>query len=169
MSYQLDKTKFLLEPEFKALTETLERNKTTDERNCTLLWLLLFTGARATEILNLTPADINHAEKSVLIRGIKGSKNREIPLKAWLYFRIAKITGEKLFPIGYQRLKQIWDNYRPAPKKLHATRHTFAIRLYEKTKDIRLVQTALGHRSITNTMVYADYSYSQKELRKLIL
>lgn len=169
MIYQLDATKFLLDPEFKILTATLERNKTTDERNCTIIWLLLFTGARATEILNLSPKDVNHADKSILIHGIKGSKNREIPLKPWLYFRIAKITGEKLFPIGYQRLKQIWDNYRPAKKKLHATRHTFAIRLYEKTKDLRLVQTALGHRSITNTMVYADYSYSQKELRKLIL
>lgn len=169
MSYQLDKTKFLLAPEFDALTETLERCKHTDERNCTVIWLLLFTGARASEILNLSPGDVNHAEKSVLIRGIKGSKNREIPLKPWLYFRIAKITGEKLFPIGYQRLKQIWNDYRPVKKKLHATRHTFAIRLYEKTKDIRLVQTALGHRSITNTMVYADYSYSQKELRRLIL
>jgi integrase/recombinase XerC len=54
-------------------------------------------------------------------------------------------------------------------KKLHGLRHTFAIRLYKKTKDIRLVQVALGHRNITNTMVYADYAYSQQELRKLIL
>ncbi|CAM5999402.1 unnamed protein product [Sphagnum balticum] len=39
----------------------------------------------------------------------------------------------------------------------------------QKTKDLRLVQVALGHRNITNTMVYADYIYSQQELRKLIL
>ncbi|HMN69805.1 MAG TPA: hypothetical protein PKC28_14775 [Bdellovibrionales bacterium] len=43
------------------------------------------------------------------------------------------------------------------------------MRLYKKSKDLRLVQVALGHRNITNTMVYADYVYSQQELRKLIL
>jgi integrase/recombinase XerC len=55
------------------------------------------------------------------------------------------------------------------PKKFHSLRHTFAIELYQKTKDLRLVQVALGHRNITNTMIYADYVYSQQELRKLIL
>ena len=77
--------------------------------------------------------------------------------------------GNNLFPIGYHRLRQIWDWYRPVPKKFHSLRHTFAIRLYRKTKDLRLVQVALGHRNITNTMVYADYVYSQQELKKLIL
>jgi integrase/recombinase XerC len=67
------------------------------------------------------------------------------------------------------RLYQIWQFYRPVPKKFHALRHTFAIELYQKTKDLRLVQVALGHRNITNTMIYADYIYSQQELKKLIL
>lgn len=169
MSYEVNQTKFLSPAEFKTLSETLERNKITDERNCTLIWLLLATGGRAMEILNLSPASLNHEARTVFIKGLKNSKDREIPLKPWLFNRLAKIQGEKLFPISYSRLKQIWDHYRPVRKKLHATRHTFAIQLYRKTKDIRLVQTALGHRSISNTMVYADYDYSQKELRKLIL
>lgn len=169
MRYAMNKTKYLLEPEMRMLQETLERNKEADARNCTVLWLLLHTGARATEILNVTAGDINHPERSVLLRGIKGSNDREIPLPLWLYQRVARIEGDRLFPISYSRLKQIWDLYRPVPKKLHATRHTFAIRLYEKTKDIRLVQSALGHRSISSTMVYANYLYTQRELRKLIL
>jgi integrase len=74
-----------------------------------------------------------------------------------------------LFPITYNRLRQIWDLYRPVQKKFHSLRHTFAIQLYKKTKDIRLVQVALGHRNVMNTMIYADYVYSQTELRKLIL
>ena len=32
-----------------------------------------------------------------------------------------------------------------------------------------LLQIALGHRNITNTMIYADFVYSQDEMRKLIL
>ena len=78
-------------------------------------------------------------------------------------------ADDLLFPISYSRLIQIWEHYRPTHKKFHSLRHTFAIRLYKKTKDLRLVQVALGHRNITNTMIYADYVYSQQELRKLIL
>ena len=50
----------------------------------------------------------------------------------------------------------------------HSAQHAWAA-LYQKTKDLRLVQVALGHRNITNTMIYADYVYSQQELRRLIL
>ena len=37
----------------------------------------------------------------------------------------------------------------------HSLRHRFAIRLYQRTGDIYLVQQALGHRSIASTTVYA--------------
>ena len=115
--------------------------------------------------------DIDTYEETVFIRGIKGSNDREIPLPKWLFRELLNLTpeGVRIFPISYNRLRQIWQLYRPVPKKFHSLRHTFAIRLYRKTKDIRLVQVALGHRNITNTMIYADYVYSQQELKKLIL
>ena len=37
----------------------------------------------------------------------------------------------------------------------HSLRHTFATELYRRTRDLGLVQAALGHASITSTMVYA--------------
>ncbi len=39
---------------------------------------------------------------------------------------------------------------------VHSLRHRFAIRLYQRTGDIYLVQQALGHRSIASTTVYAS-------------
>lgn len=171
--YALNKNKYLLDAETERLDYILKSFKEKDARNCTLLWTLFHTGGRAQEILNLRISDLNPEEKSVFIRGIKGSNDREIPLPPWLYARIeaeaARAQNEVLFPITYARLRQIWTLYRPVHKKLHALRHTFAIRLYKKTKDLRLIQVALGHRNITNTMIYADYVYSQQELRKLIL
>ncbi|MBL7542385.1 MAG: tyrosine-type recombinase/integrase [Bdellovibrionaceae bacterium] len=144
-----------------------------DTRNCLILQLGLKTGARAQEILNIQKSDLNTYDMSVFIRGLKGSNDREIPLPNLLFTRLQRYTetvdGTKVFNITYDRLYQIWDTYRPVPKKFHSLRHTFAIQLYRKTRDLRLVQVALGHRNITNTMVYADYVYTQDELRKLIL
>jgi integrase len=171
--YSINKNKYLLEPEWERLNSILTSFKDRDSRNCTMLWLLLHTGARAQEALNVRSDDLNTFDQTVFIRGIKGSNDRELPVASWLFQRLiheAGVSGApEVFPITYNRLRQIWGLYRPVHKKLHALRHTFAIRLYHKTKDLRLVQVALGHRNITNTMVYADYAYSQQELRKLIL
>lgn len=173
MRYSLNKNKYLLQPEKERLIKILTDYQSQDVRNCLILWLALKTGARAQEILNITHEDLNAYDESVFIKGIKGSNDREIPLVSTLFQRLKKHAEENpkglLFPISYDRLYQIWLFYRPIPKKFHSLRHTFAIDLYQKTKDIRLVQVALGHRNITNTMVYADYIYSQQELKKLIL
>ncbi len=171
--YAMNKNKFLLDPEYKHLELLLKRYVLQDKRNCLLLYVAMHTGARATEILNLHKEDLNVYDQSVFIHGIKGSNDREIPLPDWLFEMLEDysqdIEGEKLFDISYHRLRQIWEHYRPVKKKFHCLRHTFAIRLYKKVKDIRLLQIALGHRNITNTMIYADFVYSQNEMRKLIL
>lgn len=171
--YSLNKNKYLLEPEYQKLEEILLNYIETDPRDCLLILIALRTGGRAQEVLNIQKADINVYDGTIFIRGIKGSNDREIPISKDIFKRIVDYAktepGTKLFPISYSRLVQIWQHYRPLPKKFHCLRHTFAIRLYRKTKDLRLVQVALGHRNITNTMIYADYEYSQTELRKLIL
>lgn len=170
--YSLNKNKYLLPPELDRLKKIISDHEAKDPRNCFLIGLALRTGARAQELLNLTLADFNPYDESVFIRGIKNSNDREIPLHSDFFKRIhrfATAQGEKPFDITYNRLYQIWELYRPTPKKFHSLRHTFAIELYQKTKDLRLVQVALGHRNITNTMIYADYIYSQQELKKLIL
>lgn len=171
--YQLNKNKYLLAPELERLETIIKSFYDKDPRNCLIIHLALHTGGRAQEILNLKKEDLNQYDESIFIRGIKGSNDREIPLRKELFRRLynysQNLDGVQLFPISYDRLYQIWELYRPVPKKFHSLRHTFAINLYQKTKDLRLVQVALGHRNITNTMIYADYVYSQSELKKLIL
>jgi site-specific recombinase XerD len=52
---------------------------------------------------------------------------------------------------------------------VHSLRHTFAMNLYRKTGDLRLVQTALGHKRITTTEIYAraDDRRLKRALEKL--
>jgi len=39
---------------------------------------------------------------------------------------------------------------------VHALRHSYAVELYAKAKDLRVVQKQLRHVSIQSTLVYAD-------------
>lgn len=171
--YQLNKNKYLLPPESERLRKILTDFELKDPRNCLLISVALRTGARAQEVLNIQRNDLNTYDESIFIRGLKNSNDREIPIHSQVFERLYRFAekegGTRVFDISYNRLYQVWEMYRPVPKKFHSLRHTFAIELYQKTKDIRLVQVALGHRNIANTMVYANYVYSQQELRKLIL
>lgn len=173
MRYALNKKKYLLDQEAEHLEIILSRYADTDVRNILLIEIALRTGARAKEILNIQRSDLNAFDETILIHGLKGSSDREIPIHGPLFKRLVKYASQSksglVFDVNYNLFRNIWVAYRPTEKKLHSLRHTFAIRLFKKTKDLRLVQLALGHRNITNTMVYADYVYSQTEMRKLIL
>ncbi len=172
MRRSLNKSKYLLTPEVEHLEHILKRFVKTNERDCLLIWMILKTGARAQEALNVRRKDLDNIEKTVFIRGLKGSHDREIPLNARLFDMVWKHAHshkeERVFPISYSRLVQIWDFYRPCEKTIHALRHTFAIRLLQKTRDIRMVQYALGHTTLLSTTVYTEYLYTKSQLRKAL-
>lgn len=170
--YELNQFKHLSDEE---LAHLKRNTKTSSLRDRTLIHILIHTGARATEVLNITPQDLNHKDKTVFIRGLKNSADRELPLPPRLFEALAALallncdTG-LVFPIKYQRLKQIWDWHCPVRGKgPHAARHTVGINLYKKTNNLNLVKLVLGHRSIANTMIYSEYVFSKRELKKLIL
>ncbi len=168
--YQINKTKYLNDEELQHLKSILVKDSS---RNSILLQIALATGARASELISIGPKDLDDINQSVFIRGLKNSNDREIPLEPFLYDALKRLAmssnGKRVFGIGYSRLVAIWDYYRPVNKKFHSLRHTFAIELFKRTKDINLVRIAVGHRNIMNTMVYADYLYRTEELRKLLI
>lgn len=167
--YKITKSKFLSKEEVEKIEGYFEKSP---NRDTFILMFALLTGARASEILAVKKSDIDLKAKSVYIRGLKGSNDREVPLPTKFFKKLLKFSeecvGEELFPITYRRLAQIWDLYKPSKKPFHSLRHTFAMNLYAKTHDLRLTQVALGHRNVMNTMIYADYQYQQDEMRKLM-
>jgi site-specific recombinase XerD len=44
---------------------------------------------------------------------------------------------------------------------IHACRHSFGTYLYQKTKNLRMVQKQLGHVNIATTTVYSDVTPEQ--------
>lgn len=136
-----------------------------DSRDKVIIRLARDTGARATELLRLRYVDLFPDTNTIFITGLKGSRDRELPVTPEMMTALLKFIP---FGIGYRRLEQIWRDLRPCKKKFHSLRHTFAVNLYRRTKDIKLVQLALGHKSPTSTAVYTDFIYSQEELRRIL-
>lgn len=165
--YQINTSDYLSQSEQASLLEVLKKYPC---RDTLVIELLLKTGARASEVLMIEPKHLNREDSTVLIQGLKGSDDREIPLSKDLFSRLSLACSRGIpFDIGYSRLQAIWYHYRPVKKKLHSLRHTFAVNIYSQTKDLLLVQTALGHRAISSTMVYAKHLSVKNDLRKLAL
>lgn len=169
--YQINKLKHLEIEEVIALRNTLKNDRS---RNAIMVQIALETGARSQEVLNIIKSDLDLTNKTLFIRGIKGSNDRDMPIGEDLLSKLKDYIkplseSDRLFTINTWSFREVWKNYRPCAKKLHSLRHTFAITLFEKHRDIRLVQVALGHRNINNTMVYADYIYRKNELRSKLV
>ena len=171
-SNQLHRYKYLLPIEVYELELTLEEYATkrignpAKYRNGTMIEFLLRTGIRGSELLMITPADLYPDRQAVYCKALKGSKSREIPIRGNLFQSIEYVAQDKkknepLFDIEHRTLQGIWYDMRPegCDKKLHSLRHTFAIKLYKETKDILLLKQALGHTSITSTLVYSEHLY----------
>ena len=170
--WQMNKEKFLSDSEYTRLRTMVRRDS---QRYAILLKLYMFTGARAHEGLAVRFRHLDIDTKSVFIIGLKGSNDREIPLPPWYFLQLynyakkqCKDENAKIFPFCYTILNRIWHFYRPVKKRFHSLRHTIAIKVFKDTKDIKLVQILLGHRSIKNTMVYLDYVYSQNEMKRIL-
>lgn len=170
--YTINSLKHLSDEEVTHLEAILESIRDTHPRDAAIFWTLLYTGARVGELLEVDCRDLNDGEKTIFVRGLKGSDDRELPLPNWLYTMLAdqraRVKQGRLFPLSYSRVLDRWNYYSPVRKKIHALRHTFALRLYKATNDVRLVQVALGHRSIENTMVYVTYVHNVNEIRKSV-
>lgn len=185
-NYIITPAKVLSDTELASLKALCNRylDLKRERRNASIILLTLECGLRASEVLGLTLDDVDFSQKTVYIRSLKGSNARLLPARPSLLKAIqanlredlntddlGRLPGEtKLFDISYTRLEQIWRMMRPHPKKtLHCLRHTFAVTTFLRTRDIKLVQMALGHRMLQNTMVYVDFIYTQSTMRKALV
>ena len=143
-------------------------------RDEAILTLILYTGIRVGELVDLRLSDVEIGERSgrVKITG-KGRKYREVPLHVsarhaledWLtvrpddeetdHFFVGK--GGSMTPRGVQqRLAKIGDvaGVKVTP---HILRHTFATRLLREAKvDIVTTSNLMGHENITTTTIYTQ-------------
>jgi len=157
------------------------KGKVTGIREWMAIDLLTSTGLRVSEAANLRCGDLKlgYGESKVFVRQGKGQISGSVVvneslkkhLKQFLSWKRDKgePTGEEEYLFVGQRgnwtnqaIQQIVKKYLKKlglyerGKSVHALRHSYAVELYSKEKDLRVVQKQLRHTSIQSTLVYAD-------------
>lgn len=164
--------KVLTDDERSLLLKQSNKRYKSPLRNLCMLRVMLEAGLRAGEVVALQPSHLNMTTCKLMVREGKGKKDRTL----WINEDLRSLIGEWLerrpqskwlFPttnggkLDTRYLRVMVKRYAqkadiPEWEKVspHTLRHTFATDLYRETKNIRLVQKALGHTDLSTTMIY---------------
>ena len=181
-------------PEVLTITEvdnlinSIDLSKTEGQRNRAMLEVLYSCGIRVTELITLKHSNIYLDEQFILVKG-KGDKQRFVPISEkaineirnylidrhnikvqkgfedtlFLNRRGAGLTRVMVFYIIKEQaqIAGIHKNISP-----HSLRHSFATHLLEGGANLRIIQSMLGHESITTTEIYThiDREFLRREI-----
>jgi len=169
---------------FLSAIDTFEFSEKTAFRNRLIIKMIIYTGIRVSEMLNLRLKDMFKEDDVYLlqIRG-KGNKPRVVMIKEsiikndlnnWLDMRISdedlvvcNKSGNRLTQAYVSRVVEkilISCGIRKEKNGAHMLRHTFATMLYQKHHDLILVQEALGHADINTSRIYTHFD--KEKLKK---
>ena len=151
-----------------------------DYRNKAMLELMYATGLRVSELINLTPLNIDLDKQLVRCYG-KGNKERIVPmgdiackyLKIYLdEYRDALVKknlcdylflnnhGKQITRQGFFKNLKIIAEKQGINEDItpHMLRHSFATHLLNNGADLRSIQLMLGHENISTTGIYTNVS-----------
>ncbi|MEO7774075.1 MAG: tyrosine recombinase XerC [Steroidobacteraceae bacterium] len=150
-----------------------------DARDSAMMELFYSSGLRLAELVGLDLADLDTANRTVLVLG-KGGKQRLLPVgrkaltasRKWLAERTTMAAvGENALFVGRNgrrvgaraiQLRVALHARRqglPVSVNPHLFRHSFATHLLESSSDLRGVQELLGHADISTTQVYTHLDF----------
>lgn len=136
-----------------------------DPRTRLALLLGAFAGLRRAEIARLH-SDAIQENGTLRVLG-KGGKTRIVPIHPLLVEPLAeaKARGGWLFPSPVREgpcdpvvINRLLRKVMPRGFSTHTLRHRFATQVHQGSKDLRAVQTLLGHSSLATTQRYVGVS-----------
>ncbi|MFP6103179.1 tyrosine recombinase XerH [Helicobacter pylori] len=166
--------------------DKIEMSAKVRARNRLLIKIIVFTGMRSNEALQLKIKDftLENGCYTILIKG-KGDKYRAVMLKAFHIESLLKewLIERELYPVKndllfcnqkgsaltqaylYKQVERIinFAGLRREKNGAHMLRHSFATLLYQKRHDLILVQEALGHASLNTSRIYTHFDKERLE------
>ena len=123
-----------------------------------MIELMAYGGLRRCEVARVRSDDLQGQWLNVIG---KGGHHRAVPLPPHLCARIRRVAGW-LFPgnidghLSAPHVGKLVSRALPAGMTAHQLRHRFATTAYRTSRDIRSVQTLLGHAKLDTTMIYTQ-------------
>ncbi|MFD1031855.1 tyrosine-type recombinase/integrase [Metaplanococcus flavidus] len=173
----------LTEEQVEKLLFYIEDRTNVSVRNQLIVYLLLYTGVRVSELVSIQLTDIDFLENHLKIIG-KGGKRREIGLRQDVLRLIrAYIQEERSASVfhqsGYLLISQRAEKmHRDAVRDWlvnlskgmgfkmhpHLFRHTFCTRLLKKGVDLTTVSKLAGHSNVNMTAKFYIQTTKQEKL-----
>jgi len=164
----------------RALLEAPDPTTPAGLRDRAVLEVLYATGARVSEVADLTISDLDLGQGQIRLYG-KGAKERIVPvyevalvcLRTYLQEARPKLARsgsvDKVFlstrgqPLSADAIRRLFRRYAGVAGagtavSPHSMRHTFATHLVEAGADLRTVQELLGHVALSTTQIYTHLS-----------
>ncbi len=168
--------RILSESETEKLINAPDLSNVIGIRDRAMLEVLYASGLRTSELLGLRYSEVNLQQSVVKVFG-KGAKERLVPLGIeacfWLrnYYEesrpeFLKNSSSDLVFVSSRGRQMTRQNFWYIVKKYarlvgidaaispHSIRHSFATHLLNHNADLRIVQSLLGHSSISTTQIY---------------
>jgi site-specific recombinase XerD len=180
-----DKIKYLTQDEAKRLFNAIEASKDVHRmRNLAIFRIAYRCGLRASEISLIKLENYNMAKGELYCKRLKCSNSNTIRLdntcKSILDNYIIEtnliLQSDYLFksqknkPISRQSLDYLIKKYclmanieNKSKYHFHVLKHTTAVHLAESDMDIKELQWWLGHKAVSNTEIYFQFTTKQQE------
>ena len=134
-----------------------------------IIWTLLDTGLRVSELCDLTDENILWQQKALRITGKGGphgkkSKKRVVPISKRVQTLFEHFFAlHKKFPIGKRQVQKIVKKIANRAKisqevTPHILRHTFATLGLQKGISLASIQKILGHDRLATTAIYLNFT-----------
>jgi site-specific recombinase XerC len=162
--------KALSDADAAKLLAALDGARTVEERRDRALFVtMLRCGLRLGSALGLDVGDIDFDAGELVLRTLKGGGEDSVVMPADVARILREHVGERtsgpVFLASHggrigarhvrRRLEQWGMRAGVGAVHPHALRHSFAMRVYERTGDVLVTAAALCHRSVASAQVYA--------------
>jgi integrase/recombinase XerD len=174
--------KTLTSDHLKKLLASIDRNTATGARYHCMLMLLLDTGLRISEAVNIKMSDVDLKHGLITVLG-KGQKERVVPFSKWTRKELTRYIhnfrsqldfkdSPYLFPAAsgeHVSISSVQQYLRRLVNKAglngtkcspHIFRHTFATRSIANGANVITVRDIMGHASLLTTLKYTHLQVS---------